>query len=88
MRTTISLDDHLAQAVRREARARSMSMSAFIAGILADAVQRTESADTPPFKLPATSGVRLRPGIDLDQPRALETQDDEKEFLKSTNGSM
>lgn len=87
MRTTISLDDHLAQAVRREARARSMSMSAFIAGILADAIQRKTSADAFPFKLPTVSGVRLRPGVDLDQPRSLEIQDDEKEFLKSSNGS-
>ena len=85
MRTTISLDDHLAQAVRREARARSMS--AFIAGILADAVQQKTSADAPPFKLPTVSGVRLRPGIDLNQLRSLETQDDEKEFLKSSIGS-
>ena len=61
MRTTISLDDHLAQAVRR---------------------------DAPPVKLSTVSGVRLRPGIDLDQPRALEIQDDEREFLKGSNGSM
>ena len=87
MRTTISLDDHLAQAVRREARARSMSMSAFIADILADAVQRKASADASPSKLSTVSGVSLRPGIDLDRPRALEIQDDEKEFLKGSNGS-
>ena len=86
MRTTISLDDHLAQAVRREARARSMSMSAFIADILADAVQRKTSTDAPPVKLSTVSRVRLRPGIDLDRPRALEIQDDEKEFLKGSSG--
>lgn len=88
MRTTISLDDHLAQAVRREARARSMSMSAFIAGVLADTVQQKAPADAAAtFKFPTISGVRVRPDIDLDQPRALEVLDDEKEFLKSSNGS-
>lgn len=88
MRTTISLDDHLAQAVRREARARSMSMSAFIAGVLADTVQRNAPAGAAAtFKFPTISGVRVRPDIDLDQPRALEVLDDEKEFLKSSNGS-
>lgn len=87
MRTTISLDDQLAQTVRREARARSMSVSAFVSGILADALQLKHQAGTAPFKLPTIAGVRLRSGIDLDQPRALEILDEEKEFLKSSHGS-
>ena len=90
MRTTISLDDQLAQTVRREARARSMSVSAFVSGILADALQLKHQASTAPFKLPTiagVAGVRLRSGIDLDQPRALEILDEEKEFLKSSHGS-
>lgn len=72
MRTTISLDDRLARQVRREASARGVSVSAFIARTLDDALNQRERAEPPPFRLVTVRGVRPRPGVDLDRPRALE----------------
>ena len=80
MRTTISLDDRLAEQVRRAAAARGMSVSAFIAKTLDDALKHREPAEPPPFRLVTVRGVRARPGVDLDRPRALDAQDDEARF--------
>ncbi len=80
MRTTISLDDQLAKQVRRAAAAHGISMSAFIARTLNDALKRRDPPEQPPFQLVTVSGVRPRPGVDLDRPRALEAQDDETRF--------
>lgn len=49
MRTTISLDDQLARRVGREAAARGLSVSAFIARTLDDALKRREPTPAPPF---------------------------------------
>ncbi len=80
MRTTISLDDRLARQVRREASARNISVSAFIARTLDDALKRRETTEPPPFRLVTVRGVRPRPGVDLDRPRALDAVDDETRF--------
>ncbi|MCZ0940658.1 MAG: ribbon-helix-helix domain-containing protein [Caldilineaceae bacterium] len=80
MRTTISLDDRLAKQVRRAAEARGISVSAFIARTLDDALKRRERAEPPPFRLVTVRGVQARPGVDLDRPRALDAQDDEARF--------
>lgn len=80
MRTTISLDDQLAKQVRRAARARGISVSAFIAKTLDDALKRREKSEPPPFRLITVRGVRPRPGVDLDRPRSLDVQDDEARF--------
>ena len=80
MRTTISLEDRLARQVRREAAARGVSVSAFIAKTLDDALRRREGAEPPPFRLVTVRGVRPRPGVDLDRPRALDTGDDEARY--------
>ena len=81
MRTTISLEDRLAAQVRREAAARGVSVSAFIAATLDDAIKRrTPSAAARPFRLITVGGDGPRPGIDLDRPRAIETADDEASF--------
>ena len=77
MRTTISLDDQLAKQVRRAAEARGISVSAFIAKTLGDALKRRETPEPPPFRLITVRGVHTRPGVDLDRPRALDVQDDE-----------
>ncbi|MCY3749583.1 MAG: ribbon-helix-helix protein, CopG family [Chloroflexi bacterium] len=82
MRTTISLDDQLARQVRRAAAARGLSVSAFISRTLDDALKRQEPSETPPFRLVTVRGVRPRPGVDLDRPRALEIQDDEAQFSR------
>ena len=80
MRTTISLDDQLAKQVRRAAEARGVSVSAFIAKTLDDALKRGEPSMSPPFRLVTVRGVRARPGVDLDRPRALDMRDDEARF--------
>ena len=81
MRTTISLDDRLAKQVRREAAATGVSVSAFIASILDDALKSLAAAESPkPFRLIAVGGSVPQPGIDLDRPRAIEIADDEAHF--------
>lgn len=59
---------------------RGMSVSAFIASILNDALKRREKVESPPFRLVTVRGPRLRPGVDLDRPRAIEVEDDEARF--------
>lgn len=80
MRTSISLEDQLAKQVRREAAARGISVSAFIASTLSAALKSRERASQPPFKLITVRGVRPRAGIDLDRPRLLDISEDEAEF--------
>ena len=77
MRITISLDDRLAGQVRRAAAARGMSVSAFSASTLDDALNRRETPEPPPFRLVTVRGVHARPGVDLDRSRGLDAQDDE-----------
>lgn len=80
MRTTISLDDQLAKQIRRAAEARGISMSTFISKTLDDALKRREPSESPPFQLVTVSGVRARPGVDLDRPRTLDAEDDQARF--------
>lgn len=77
---TVSLNEQLARRVRREAAARGVSVSAFIAATLDDAMKRSKPQEPPPFHLVTVRGVRLRPSVDLDRTRALEVQDDEAGF--------
>ncbi len=83
MRTTISLDDRLGRQVRRVAAARGLSVSAFISKTLDDALKRHDPSEPPPFRLVTVRGVRPRPGVDLDRPRALDVQDDEAQFTSA-----
>ena len=62
--------------VRREAAAQGVSVSAFIAKTLDDALKRPAR----PFRLIAVGGDGPRPGVDLDRPRAIEVADDETHF--------
>ena len=81
MRTTISLDDRIATQVRREAAARGVSVSAFIARTLDDALKHRTPAEPPkPFRLITVGGSGPRSGIDLDRPRAIDADDDEARF--------
>lgn len=81
MRTTVSLDEQLARQVRQQAAARRMSVSAFIARTLDDALKRTEPKEPPPFRLVTVRG-RPRPGVDLNRTRALDARDDEARFAR------
>lgn len=82
MRTTISLGEQLSKQVRREAAAHGMSVSAFIARTLDDALKRPGPPASPPFHLVTVRGVQPRPGVDLDRTRALDAQDDEARFAR------
>ena len=67
--------------VRREAAAQGVSVSAFIARTLDDALKRRKPAPPPrPFRLITVGGHGPRPDIDLDRPRAIEAADDEARF--------
>ena len=80
MRVTVSLEDRLAEEVRREATAQGLSVSAFIARIVGDALKRPEPTHVKPFRLITVGGEGLHPGVDLDRPRELETRDDETRY--------
>ncbi|MCY3819166.1 MAG: hypothetical protein OXH52_07375 [Gammaproteobacteria bacterium] len=80
MRTTISLDDQLGRRVQRAARAQKLSVSAYISKVLDDALKRRVRREPPPFELITVRKVRVRPDVDLDQPRALDAEDDEARF--------
>ena len=82
MRTTISLEDRLAQQVRRKAEEEGLSVSAFIARTLDDALKRMAPQTSPPFRLVTVKGDGLHPGIELDRPRALVAEDDEAIFAR------
>lgn len=82
MRTTISLDDQLSARVRREAHERQMSVSAFIAATLSDALLKPEPPP-PPFRLVTAPGARPRPTVDLNRPRAIDIEHDEMHHAQS-----
>jgi hypothetical protein len=80
MRTTILLDDRLGERVKRVAAREGLSVSAFIAKTLDDALKRPPAGPAPPFRLVTVKGEGLQPGVDLDRPNALASADDEETF--------
>ena len=80
MRTTISLDDRLAEEVRRRAAAKGMSVSAFIARILDDSLKQREPEPQRPFRLVTVGGSGVAEGVDLDRPRSIEIDGDESDW--------
>jgi hypothetical protein len=84
MRTTIWLDDRLGMAVRKRAAEKGSSVSAFIAGVLDDALKRREPKEVKPFELVTAGGGGVHPGIDLDRIRELDVLDDEEAWGPSS----
>ncbi len=81
MRTTISLDDRIFQAVKRRAAEEGRSVSAFVAAVLDDALKRDDAAKpSRPFRLVTVGGGGPYPGLDLDRPRDLMVADDEETY--------
>ena len=74
------MEDWLAEGVRREAAARGLSVSAFIAKTLDDALKRPEPTPARPFRLITVGAEGPRPGVDLDRPRELESLEDEERY--------
>jgi hypothetical protein len=81
MRTTISLDDRIFEAVKQRASAEGRSVSGFIAAVLDDALKRSSnSPPTRPFRLVTVGGGGPYPGVDLDRPRELLVAEDEERY--------
>jgi predicted DNA binding CopG/RHH family protein len=80
MRTTISLDERLAEQVKQRAASQGLSVSAFIAKTLNDALRRPARKPAPPFRLVTAGEGGVLPGVDLDRPNALVVAEDEEEF--------
>jgi hypothetical protein len=81
MRTTISIDDELGEAARKRAAEQGLSLSAFVAEALREALTRPSSLpEAPRFRLVTVGGGGPLEGVDLDRPRALETLEDERQF--------
>lgn len=81
MRTTISLDDRIFEAVKRRAAAEGRSVSAFIAAVLDDAIKRDlRSDEVRPFRLVTVGDSGTHPGVDLDRPRELMVAEDEERY--------
>lgn len=76
MRTWISLDDRLAERVRRRAAEERLSVTALIARILDDVLERRDRQPEPPYRLVTVGGEGTYPGVDLDQPRTLLVAED------------
>jgi len=81
MRTTISLDDRIFEAVKQRATAEGMSVSAWVAGVLDEAVKRsTAPREDLPFRLVTAGRGGTYPDVDLDHPRGLSVADDEERY--------
>jgi len=81
MRTTISLDERILEAVKQRAAAEGRSVSAFIAGVLDDAMKRgAEPTEARAFRLITVGGGGPYPGVDLDRPRELLVAEDVERY--------
>ena len=81
MRTTISLDDRIFEAVKRRSAEQGLSVSAFIAAVLDDAMKRDlRPRDERPFRLVTVGEGGPYPEIDLDRPRELLVAEDEERY--------
>lgn len=79
-RTTVSLEDRLAASLKAEAAARGQSVSALVAAAVSDALKKQSPRRRKPFRLVTVGGAGIRPGVDLDRPRALEVAEDVERF--------
>ena len=80
MRTTISIDDRLGERVKRMAAGEGLSVSAYIARVLDDALKRTEPRPVTAFRLVTVGAGGVFPGVDLDKPRTLMVAEDEAAY--------
>lgn len=71
MRTTISIDDHLLDAVRRRAAELHKTVSQVIEDSVRASLLRHQDDERAEFRVRAFSGGGYRPGVDLDDNAAL-----------------
>jgi predicted transcriptional regulator len=71
MRTTITIDDGLLAQVRQRAAALGRTVSQVIEDSVRESLLRRDETAAAPFRVRAFHGGRVRPGVDLDDNRAL-----------------
>ena len=77
MRTSILLDDELAEQLRAKARSKGISLSAFLAEAGRAALQADKPAQAKPFDLICFGDAGPYPGINLDRTNELLAAEDE-----------
>jgi hypothetical protein len=80
MRTTILLDDELAESFRAKARSNHQSLSAFLAEAGRAALKSDTMQKDTPFELITYGGSGVQPGVNLDRTSALLTAEDEESY--------
>jgi hypothetical protein len=80
MRTSILLDDELGEQLRLAARAKGLSLSAFLAEAGRAALKDSSEAEMPPFEPVTYGSLGSHAGIDLDRSGALIEADDAEAF--------
>ena len=79
MRTTITIDEHLLDEVRRRAAEMGRTVSQVIEDGVRESLLRSEDAGRPLFHVCAFSGGGTQPGVDLDDNAALlDLMDDDR----------
>jgi len=66
MRTTITIDDHLLDEVRKRAAERRQTVSQVIEDSVREALLRQRDDARAPFRVHAFSSAGYQPGVDLD----------------------
>jgi plasmid stability protein len=80
MRTTILLDDELAESFRAKARANHQSLSAFLAEAGRAALKSESSPSEIPFDLFTYGKSGVQAGVNLDRTNELLAGDDEESY--------
>ncbi len=81
MRTTISIDEQLGIAARKQAAEAGLSFSALVARSLREYLSRDrEQVEPPPFQLITAGGEGTQPGIDLDHTSDLLVAEDRERY--------
>ena len=84
MRTTITLDDALAEDLQRRAAAEGLSVSGLIEKTLREAVARRPPVPAQrPFRLITVDGKGLQPGVDIERAAQLAEADDMEALVRA-----
>lgn len=78
-------DDRLGEAARRRAAQEGISLSAYLARLIATALATPTPCEPPPFRLITADGSGPAPGIDLDRTSALLEDDDVDTYGKKVD---
>ena len=79
-KVTILLDDERAENLRKAARSRGLSFSAFLAEAGRAALKASPSGADEPFELIVEGGSGVKPGIDLNKTSQLLAAEDEQSY--------